>query len=319
MRDGTRDARALAVLLALGVVWGASFLFIKVIVDETAALELVAARLLIGAVCVVAFLAVSGRGLRLTPAALALTVPMAAISNVVPFALIAWGEEHIDSGIAAVLNSTMPIFTAAFAAVVFADERFTIVRAMGLALGFFGVIVLTGDDALHLTDSNVLGELAVIAAAACYAVGNVVFRTLLRGTDPVSLSALQLVAGTALAVIVLMAASGGSPDYSLSVEAWLSLLALGIGGTGAGYIAYLWLIEVTGSVRASLVTYVIPIIGLFLGWLVLDESIGLNTVLGSLLIIAGVAVVMGGRAPTREMAPVTQVAGVNYGRPSGGS
>lgn len=303
MNEGTRDARALAVLLALGGVWGASFLFIKVIVDETAALELVAARLLIGAVCVVAFLVASRRALRLTPSALALTVPMAAISNVVPFALIAWGEEHIDSGIAAVLNSTMPIFTAVFAAAVFADERFTAMRGAGLVLAFLGVIVLTGDDVLHLTDSNVLGELAVIGAAACYAIGNVVFRTLLRGIDPVSLSALQLVAGTVLAVMVLMAASGGSPDYSLSVEAWLSLLALGIGGTGAGYIAYLWLIDVTGSVRASLVTYIVPIIALFLGWLVLDESIGLNTVLGSLLIIAGVAVAMGGGAPVRRPAP----------------
>ena len=303
MSDGTRDARALAVLLALGGVWGASFLFIKVIVEETAALELVAARLLIGAVCVVAFLVASRRALRLTPAALALTLPMAAISNVIPFALIAWGEEHIDSGVAAVLNSTMPIFTAVFAAVVFADERFTPIRGSGLVLGFLGVIVLTGDDALHLTDSNVLGELAVIAAAACYAIGNVVFRTLLRGIDPVSLSALQLVAGTALAVIVLMAASGGSPNYSLSLEAWLSLLALGIGGTGAGYIAYLWLIDVTGSVRASLVTYIVPVFGLFLGWLVLDESVGLNTVLGALLIIAGVAVVMGGRAPARHPPP----------------
>src|SRR6266545_4809491 len=319
MNGRSADARAPAVLLALGGVWGASFLFIKVLVDDTGPLEVATGRLCVGAVCIVVFVAGSGRTLHLTPAALALTLPMAAISNVVPFALIAWGEEHIDSGIAAVLNSTMPIFTAAFAAVVFADERFTTLRAMGLALGFLGVIVLTGDDALHLTHSNVLGELAVIAAAACYAVGNVVFRTLLRGIDPVSLSALQLVAGTVLAVALLMAVSGGSPDYSLSVEAWLSLLALGIGGTGAGYIAYLWLIEVTGSVRASLVTYVIPIIGLFLGWLVLDESIGLNTVLGSLLIIAGVAVVIGGRAPTREMAPVTQVAGVNYGRPSGGS
>lgn len=306
MIERLRAPGAPAVLLALGAVWGSSFVFIKVIVDETAALEVVAARLLIGAVCVTTFVVASRHPLRLTPAALALTVPMAAISNVIPFALIAWGEEHIDSGIAAVLNSTMPIFTALFAAAVFADERFSAMRAAGLALGFVGVVVLTGDDALHLTDTSVLGELAVISAAACYAIGNVVFRTLLRGTDPVSLSTLQLVAATALAVIVLLLVSGGSPDYSLSVEAWLSLLGLGIGGTGAGYIAYLWLIEVTGSVRASLVTYIIPVFGLFLGWLVLDESVGVNTILGALLIIAGVAVVMQGRAPARAVTRVAQ-------------
>ena len=125
----------------------------------------------------------------------------------------------------------------------------------------------------------------MIAAAACYAVGSVASRTLLRTSEPIGLSALQVTAGAVLCLPILLAVSG-VPDYSLSAEAWLSLLALGAGSTGIGYVMYLWLIEETGSVRASLVTYIIPVVGLFLGWAVLDEGIGLNTVVGSALIIA---------------------------------
>ncbi|HEU4758433.1 MAG TPA: DMT family transporter, partial [Dehalococcoidia bacterium] len=103
--------------------------------------------------------------------------------------------------------------------------------------------------------------------------------------------------------IPLLLAVEGRPDYSLSLEAWLSLLALGLMGSGVAYVAYLWLVDHVGSVRTSLVTYIIPAVGLLLGWAVLDESIGLNTALGAALIVLGVASVMRGQAPARQRAP----------------
>jgi drug/metabolite transporter (DMT)-like permease len=223
---------------------------------------------------------------------------MAVLSNVIPFALIAWGEEHIPSGTASILNATVPIFTAAIAAGVLTEERFTSARLGGLVLGFLGVAVLTGEDALHVTDSDVLGELAVVGAAACYGVGAVFARILLRGQDPVNLSILQLALGSLYTVPVLLIVSG-TPDYGLDPEAWASLATLGLLGTGIGYIAWLWMIDNIGSVRASLVTYIVPVVAVVLGWLVLDESIGVNTIAGGLLIVAGVASVMRGQAPVR--------------------
>jgi drug/metabolite transporter (DMT)-like permease len=307
MSDDPRSARALAVLIALGCIWGASFLFIKVIVDETGPVEVATGRLVIGAIAIGAFVAIRRQPVRWTRDLLAKVAVLALVANIAPFALIAWGEEHIESGTASVLNSTMPIFTSVFAAAVLVEERFTAGRAAGLVLGFVGVVVLTGEDVLDITDSSVLGQFAVIGAAACYAVGGVVSRTLLRSsTDPLGLSVLQVTAGSILSIPVLLAVTGGTPDYSLSAEAWLSLLALGAGATGVGYVAYLWLIDVTGSVRASLVTYIIPIVGLFLGWAVLDESIGLNTLAGSALIIGGVAIVMRQRAPVRGSPAVVE-------------
>ncbi len=286
-------------LLALGGTWGASFLFIKVIVEDVSPVELVAGRLFFGAVAVLGFIVVTRHEFRWTPGIPPKMALQAVASNIVPFWLISWGEQHINSGTASVLNSTVPIFTAVFAAAFLMEERFTSGRLIGLFLGFAGIIVLTGDDALHVTDADVLGQLAVVAAAACYGASAVYSRTLLRDNDPVTLSALQLAMGTIICVPLVIGLEGAPAYGSMGLDAWGSLLGLGLAGTGIAYIAYLWLIEHTGSVRASLVTYIVPVIALFLGWAVLDESLGLNVIAGAALIVFGVATVMRGQGPAR--------------------
>lgn len=299
---GRQDARAPAALLALGGIWGSSFLFIKVIVEEVSPLELVAGRLALGAMAVTVALLWRRRPTGWTPGLLARVSVVAVVSNILPFFLVATGEEHIDSGAASVLNSTMPIFTAVLAAVFLPDERLTVGRLVGLLLGFAGVAALAGRGVTRLTDADVLSEMAVVGAALCYGLGSVYARTLLRQQDPLALSALQL-GLSALIVLPLVFIVEGRPQTSLSPEATLSLLALGLGGTGAAYIGYLWLIEVAGSVRASLVTYIIPLMALFLGWAVLGESIGLNTIAGFALIASGIAAVMRGQTPPRLSRP----------------
>lgn len=306
MTDARNTARALPVLLALGCTWGASFLFIKVIVEDTGTFEVVAGRLFFGALAVAVFMRVRRIPVAVQPVLIARIAVLSLGSNVIPFALIAWGEKHIDSGLASVLNSMVPIFTAIFAAAVLAEERFTPMRLLGLAVAFIGVMVLTGDDVLRITDSDVLGQLAVIAAAACYGLGAVYSRTLLRTYDPVTISIWQLTLGTLFATAAIFIFEG-TPDVKAGLDAIGSVLALGIFGTGIGYIAWLWLIDTTGSVRASLVTYIVPVVGLFLGWIVLGENIGPSIILGALCIAAGVAVVIRGQAPASErMAALAQ-------------
>ena len=295
--------KALLALLALGAIWGASFLFIKVIVDETSSLEVAEGRMFFGALAVGVVIAIRKMSFRRPPALWVKVAVWALVGIVVPFILIAWAEEHIASGTASVLNSSMPLFTVLFAAIFLIEEQLTPARVAGLGIGFVGVIVLTGGDVYDLRDSTVLGQLAVVGAAACYGAGAVYARSLLKEEDPVILTGGQLVLGTVM-VLPLMLIVRGTPDYSLSVEAWLSLLALGVLGTGIAIIIYLWLVDNVGSVRSSLVTYIIPIVGLFLGWAVLDESIGMNTLLGCALIIAGVAAVMRGQAPSSQRLPL---------------
>jgi drug/metabolite transporter (DMT)-like permease len=303
VNEPSPTARALPVLLGLGGAWGCSFLFIEVVVEDTGPLELVLGRVLFGAIAVAVYMAVTRHPIRVTPHLLLPISLMAFLGMVLPFALIAWGQEHIESGTTSVLNSTVPVFTAVFAAIAFEDERFTAPRIVGLALAIAGVLVLTGEEIVNVTDSAVLGQLAVLAAGACYGIVAVMARNLLRDQDPVNLSILQLAFATLFSVPLVLAFSGGNPDYGLDPEAWASLVAVGMIGAGIAYIAYLWLIEHIGSVRASLVTYIVPIVAVFLGWAVLDESIGLNTIAGGALIIAGVASVMRGQVPARLKEP----------------
>ncbi|MGQ9572463.1 MAG: DMT family transporter [Dehalococcoidia bacterium] len=287
--------RSLVVLLVLGSVWGASFLFIKVVVEETSPLALVEGRIAFGALAVIAVMAFARRRSAATSARLwALVAGLAVLNNIVPFLLISWGEIHIESARASVLNSTMPLFTALFAALILIDEQLTWLRLSGLFLGFLGVAVLTGGNIVNFTDSSVLGQLAVVGAAACYGLGAVYARLLLHSEEPFNLARLQLVAGALILAPVLFAVDG-VPNYNLSLEAWLSLITLGLLGTGLAYIAYLWLVSTVGSVRTSLVTYVIPIVGLILGWAVLNETVGFNSIFGCGLIIAGITTVLQGR------------------------
>lgn len=299
------NPRAVLVLLFIGGIWGSSFLFIKVLVDEVSPVEVVAGRAFFGMLAIAAYVAWQRKPLGIAPALVAKVSVLSVVSNIMPFGLIAWGEQHIDSGIAAVLNSTMPIFTSVIAAAVLIEERFTVFRLGGLLLGFVGVVVLTGDDILNITDESVLGQLAIVGAALCYGVGSVFARNLLGSHEPNTLAMMQVTLTTVMSAGLVFLLEG-SPGYgSLSLEALLSLLGLGVLGTGVAYIFFFWLIDNVGSVRASLVTYIVPVVALILGWLVLDERIGVNVILGAALIIAGVASVMRGQAPgsQRALAP----------------
>ena len=294
-----------AVLIALGCTWGTSFLFIKVILDDISPLELVTARMFLGAFVMMSFLFFNHSAIPRQPSFLAKVTVFAIFSNVIPFALIAWAETHIDSGVTSVLNSTMPLFTGLFAAVILVEEEFTMRRILGLIAGLAGVAVLAGRDIVDLTDSSVVGQLAVVGAAACYGAMGVFARTLLRSNDPVTLTGLQLSLGALVALLVTLPVEG-VPDYgALSMKAWGALLVLGLIGSGVSQWVYLWLVDNTGSVRASLVTYVIPIVGLLLGWAVLNEHLGANVIGGLALIVVGVAAVLRGEGLSSERETVS--------------
>jgi drug/metabolite transporter (DMT)-like permease len=286
------NTRALAILIALGCIWGASFLFIKVIVGETAPVTLVAGRLTLGALPLLIVMAVKRSRIVDRRTILPKTLVTAIFATALPFFLIATGEEHIDSGVAAVLNSTMPLWTAVFTALFLPLERLGRGALWGLAVGFGGVLVLSSPDLMHLTDSSFLGQLAVLAAAISYGSALVFARGTLAGEDPVLVATLQIVLGALIMWPLAFAVSGGSPNIDVGMKAWLAWITLGCLGTGIAYIAYYWLMVNIG-VLVSAVTYFPPVIGLFLGWLVLDEALGVNVIAGAALIILGVAVLSG--------------------------
>ena len=283
---------AYILLLTLGAVWGASFLFIKVLVDEIAPTEVATGRMFFGVGAVLLVAAGSGRArFRISCALLPKVITLAVLNAAIPFTLIPLAEQRIDSGEASVLVSSLPLFTALFAALMFVEDRLTPGRVVGLAVGFAGVIVVAGSESLAIGSASTLGAIAMAGAAASYGAAAVYMRVLLRSEDPVNLTGLHLVVGMML-MLPLTFAVEGVPDYTLSTEGWLALIGLGAVGTGLAYLAFFWLVENIGSVRSSLVAYVIPVVGLLLGWAVLGEDLGVNVAIGVVLIFLGASTVM---------------------------
>lgn len=277
-------------LVFLGTIWGSSYLFIKLAVAGIPPLALVEGRLLLGALVLLAVRWVTRQPWPSRAVWLHLAL-MAVIGNVVPFLLIAWSEQHIDSGLASVLNATTPFFTVLFAVVIFRAERLTQAKAIGVTLGFLGVAVLSGADLAAVGAASTQGQLAVLASSACYGLGFAYARRFLRGA-PLALAAGQI----ALAALILLPPALATEDLAAlrpgPLEI-LSLLALGVASSGLAYVLYYRLIAAAGAVIASLATYLMPPVGVTLGWLVLGEPVGWRLLVGIVLILLGMAVVQG--------------------------
>ncbi len=277
----------LGVLLLLGAVWGASFLFIKIGVREMAPETLVAARLCIAAVLLLVVL--YARGLRL-PADRRMWghfLFTGVVGLILPYMLITWGEQAIPSGMAAILNATTPLFTALMAYLWTREEHLTGLRLLGVAVGFAGVIVAVGVEDLSLASASTQGQIAVLVAAACYGANGVYSRRVFRGLPPLVPAAGQMLAGAVLMAPIALAL-GGLPSPLPSATALGAVLALAVLGTALAYILFYWLIERLGATRTSMVTYLLPPFALVYGALFLGETIALNALLGLGLVIAGI-------------------------------
>ena len=275
----------------LGLIWGSSFAWIKIAVDEIPPASLVAWRMTLGAAGMLALLAVirvpMPRGWRnWLPLAF-----MGAVNAAVPIFLISWGEQFVDSGTAAVLNSLTPIFSLVIAGIVLRVEPVTVLRVAGLVLGFAGAGLLASRELeLRADASGLIGAGAVVLAALSYAVGASYARHRIRSTHRYVVAGGTLVFAAVYTVALALLTDGGviAPtqlDTILAV-AWLGLL-----GSFVAYVLFFFLIEHLGATIASMVTYIFPVVGVSLGVLVLSEQLDLRLGLGTLLVLAGIAVV----------------------------
>jgi drug/metabolite transporter (DMT)-like permease len=292
---------------ALAFVWGTSFLWIKVGQGgELPALGLyhpagattfqpfllVTFRLLFGLLGMVAVVAWQRASLPRGRGTLLKFLFMGFFNTALPFVLITWGETLIDSGLAAILNATVPLFTIVIANFWLHDERLTLGRLGGLVIGFAGVVVLVSRDfdPTGLLRGNILGQLAVIAASVSYAVAVTFSRRHLRNQPPVVQSFMVLLFADALMWAATPIAE--SPIvWPTSPLAWFSVLWLGLLGSCLAYLLFFSLINAWGPTRASMVTYTFPVIGLLLGLLLLNEQADWRLAAGSALVVSGIVVV----------------------------
>ncbi|MDQ3344887.1 MAG: DMT family transporter [Chloroflexota bacterium] len=280
-----------AAFVLLGLIWGSSFAWIKIAVEEIPPASLVALRMGLGAVGMLALLAFirvpMPRGAREW---LPLVV-LGAVNAAVPIFLISWGEQFVDSGTAAVLNSLTPIFSLLIAGVALRVEPVTALRVGGLLLGFLGAALLASRELdLRADASGLIGAGAVVLAAFSYAVGASYARHRIRSTHRYVVAAGTLVFAALDTAVLALITDGGvilptQPDTILAV-AWLGFL-----GSFVAYVCFFFLIEHLGATVAAMVTFMFPVVGVALGVLLLGERMDVRLILGTVLVLMGIIVV----------------------------
>lgn len=279
-----------AAFILLGAIWSSSFLWIKIAVQEIGPFTLVGFRVLFGALAAV-LASVLTRTAWPRDRATWLTYAILGVTSVaLPFVLISWGEQTIDSAVASILNATTPLFTIVIAHALLHDDRLTGQKILGVLTGFGGVVVLLSKDLLPGAQNSILGQLAVIVASFFYAASSVYARKKTEHVPGLVRGAAPLVTASLAMGLVIPIAEHPLRLPSLPLT-WVALLWLGILGSGLALVLWYYLLHAIGPTRTTLVSYIFPMGGVVLGVIFLKEQLSWQLFMGVLLIIVSVIVV----------------------------
>jgi len=219
---------------------------------------------------------------------------MALLNNVIPFSLIVWGQTHIASGLSSILNATIPLFTVVIAGWLLPDEQMTARKVSGVAIGFFGVIVLMGPSSLEQMGTDTLAQLAILGAAISYGFATSFgrrFKTM--GISPFQTSVGQVTASTIMLLPLVFLLERPDQLANPSSEVWLAVIGLGALSTALAYILFFNVLSSAGATNVTLVAFLVPVTAIFLGWLVLDEQLNIEHFAGMAFIGLGLAAIDG--------------------------
>jgi drug/metabolite transporter (DMT)-like permease len=283
----------------LGLIWGSSFLLIRIGVEDIPATQLVLIRTFIAALGLNLVLIARGRRLPTDWPTIRAFIIIGVGNAAIPYTLISLSEQTITSGMAAVLQATASLFALVIAHFAFADERISLRKIIGLVIGFGGVVVLSSgsfEDGV-INTPMLLGQLAMIAASLFYAIFTVYSRQVIRRKiEPMVVSAGSFIPATICAglFVILEPLLGGRafiPFGDLPGDALTVAVALGLLNTFIAYMFFYFIVQELGAFRATMVTYVVPPVGLILGWLILSETVEPYMLIGALLIFAGIGII----------------------------
>jgi len=292
-------ARQWVLLGGLAILWGASFFFSKVALAELPPFTLVLGRFGLAALALLVAARLSGHRMPRSPKLWAGFLVLGALNSFIPFALIAWGQVQLTSGLASILNATTPLFTA-LVAHVWGDERLTGNRVAGVLVGFAGVCVLIGPGALGSLGVHTLAELAILGAAVSYGFAGTYGRRF-RALPPVVAVAGMMTTASVLALPIALVMDR---PWTLSVGApsWGALLGLSLLSTALGFVIYFRLLATAGATNVMLVTLLMPVIALLLGGLLLGERVTGGALAGMALIVCGLLAIDGRLRRRRHVA-----------------
>ena len=282
----------LLLLVLLGALWGASFLFIKIGLESYGPMTLVVFRLLGAGAILYAVMRMQGHRLPRSRHIWRAMGIVGVVGLALPFSLIGWGEQYITSSLAAILISTTPLFTLMLVTLVTHDEQYRVPRIIGALIGFSGELVAVGIGPDLLIISNLLAVLAVSAAALCYAITAILAKRAFQGTAPI-VTAVGTMAAGLVVILPLAFLIEGPPTLSPTRPAFVGVIGLTLLSTALAYMLYYWLLSKLGASRTTMVTYLIPSFALVYAWFWLREPIGWHTLAGLLLVFSGIMLANG--------------------------
>lgn len=275
----------------LALIWGGSFAANRLALGEVGVLTTVAFRVTGGAA--VLWVWILWRRIPLPPWGRApALILMGLLNNVIPFTLIVWGQGHIPSGLASILNGATAIFTVLLAGLFFADERLSREKAVGVALGFLGVVLVIGTRAVSALDLTSLGQIAILGATLSYALAGLFARRWLHGIRP-EVSAAGMLTGAALLIMPAALLHDGLPTLAYSAAAWAGLAYLAFVASALAYFLYYAVLRLAGVGNLSLVTLMIPPVSVVLGYFLFGERLQGNVYAGFAALALGLLIIDG--------------------------
>ncbi|MEZ7986064.1 MAG: EamA family transporter [Gammaproteobacteria bacterium] len=286
------NRREWAMLVTLSVLWGGSFFFAEIALESLPPLTIVTLR--VGLAAITLWLVVLALKLPIpnSPPIWIAFLTMGLLNNVLPFSLIVWGQSQISSGLAAILNATAPLFGVIVAGILLRDESATPLKITGVVVGFAGVIVMM--DLSSIATSSLLAQLAILAAALSYACASVYGRRFkATGLNPILVAAGQVTGSTLLLLPIALWVDGNDPYANVPTQVWAAIISLAVFSTAAAYILYFKLLASAGATNILLVTLLVPVSAILLGWLFLEESLQTPHIIGMAMIALGLSAIDG--------------------------
>ena len=286
---------AWALILSLSLLWGGSYFFAGVAVAELPPLTIATLRVGLAAILLHLLMPVLGIKLPTAPHVWLAFLGMGLLNNAIPFSLIVWGQTQIASGLASILNATTPLFAVIVAHLLTDNEKMTVAKGLGVAVGFAGVTVMIGADALSgLGDASVWAQLACAGAALSYAFAGVFGRRFVRmGLKPAEIATGQLTCSSLILLPLALLVEEPWTIPAVSTETVAAIIGVAVLSTALAYFLYFRILELAGAVNLLLVTFLIPPFAIAMGALVLGETLAVTDFAGLALILAGLACIDG--------------------------
>ena len=286
------DFKSAIMLLLLAAVWGGSFFFGEVALSEVPPLTITLHRVVWAVPILAVIVFLNGIAFPRSPSVWGAYLVMGALNNAIPFSLIFWGQTKIESGLASILNGTTAMFAAVVAGILLVDEPLTAKKITGAALGLAGVAYIMGPSALTDFNPSNLAQLAILGATLSYSFAGVWGKTALTGQPPL-MNALGMLVGSTVLMMPIVLVFDGPPNLELSTNVWGALLGMAALSTAMAYVLYFAILVRVGTANLLLVTLLIPLFAIGLGFVFLGEKMGPDAWIGFAIIVLGFVVTDG--------------------------